>query len=371
MKWLLALSGTLPSCSEPPSKSGECGPSEVCIIAGTGDLGFNGDNQSARQTRLASPSAVYESPDGDVTIVDYSNMRIRTVDGAGIIQTTVGNGFHAYSEPGADPIDTPLENPIDMGWSPAGELCLLPQHEGRVICINGDNQIERHAGTGVIADSGDGGDALDADLGYGGGMVFAEDGTLFISDSSFSRVRRVTPDGTIDTVLGTGSAGTGEAGFGPDMPIRFPERLAFDEELKRLFVADTWNHRVIELDAETLEAQILAGTGEGGFSGDSGPAAEAQFNFPAGVAVGPNGSVLIADSRNHRIRLVDSSGSIDTIAGTGAAEISREPADPLDFALVGPSGMAWTSTGDLLIAEQFGHRILRVNGLWNDLQGQP
>ena len=287
MKWLLALSGTLPSCSEPPSKNGECGPSEVCIIAGTGDLGFNGDDQSARKTRLASPSAVYESPDGEVVVVDYSNMRIRTVDGEGNIQTTVGNGFHAYSEMGANPLDTPLENPIDMGWNLAGDLCLLPQHEGRVICVNGDNKIERYAGTGVIADGHDGGDALDADLGYGGGMVFTADGTLFISDSTFSRVRRITPDGTIDTVLGTGSAGTGEAGFGPDMSIWFPERLAFDEGTQRLIVADTWNHRVIELDADTLEARILAGTGEGGFSGDAGPAAEAQFNFPDAEAGRP------------------------------------------------------------------------------------
>jgi sugar lactone lactonase YvrE len=294
-------------------------------------------------------------------------MRVRVVDEDNIIRTQVGDGFHAYSEVGAHPLDTPLENPVDIAWSPLGELCILPQHEGRVVCVDENNQIQRFAGTGVIADSGDGGAALDAEMGYGGGMVFAEDGTLFISDSSHSKVRRVLPDGSIDTVLGTGEAGSGPTGFGPDTPIRFPERLAVDEDNRRLIVADTHNHRVLALDLDTLQATVLAGTGESGFSGDGGPAENASLNQPLGVTVGPDGGVLIADSRNHVIRYVDADGQIDTVIGTGETTLSTRPDAYLQFSVVGPAGMSWTTDGDLMVAEQLGHRILRVAKFWDEL----
>jgi sugar lactone lactonase YvrE len=363
MRWLLALGWWAPSCAKNPEPTDRCSAGDVCIEAGTGELGFNGDDLGKRDTRLASPSAVYEHPEGRIVIVDYSNMRVREVTESGAIQTVVGNGFHAYSEPGATPLETPLENPVDIGWNPDGQLCVLPQHEGRVICLNGDGLIERYAGTGIIGDAGDDGPALDADIGYGGGMVFAEDGTLYVSDSTHSRVRRIRPDGTIDTALGTGEAGLGEPGFGPETAIRFPERLAYDETNQRLLVADAHNHRVLSVDAESLAVQWVAGTGEAGFSGDGGPATDAMLNQPMGVAVDADGGILIADTRNHVIRRIDPAGAIDTLVGTGADHATTDRASFDDFSMVGPAGLSWTAAGDLLIAEHWGHRILRARDL--------
>jgi len=367
MRWVLALCGLLAACAKKAADSSECSANEVCIIAGTGELGFNGDEHPARETRLASPSGAFEDMNGNIVIVDYSNMRVRQIDDDGRIRTRVGNGFHAYSEEGADTLETPLENPIDIAWNPMGELCILPQHEGRVVCVNEDDQIERFAGTGSIADSGDGGPALDAEMGYGGGMVFAADGTLFISDSSHSKVRRISPDGRIDTVLGTGSAGSEPMGHGPETPLRFPGRLAIDEDNRRLIVADTHNHRVLALDIDSLQATVVAGTGESGFSGDGASAETAALNQPLGVAVGPSGGVLIADSRNHVIRYVDPNGTIDTVIGTGETTQSTDSEAPLQFPVVGPAGLSWTTDGHLLVAEQLGHRILRADHFWDAL----
>jgi sugar lactone lactonase YvrE len=204
---------------------------------------------------------------------------------------------------------------------------------------------------------------LDADIGYGGGMVFAEDGTLYVSDSTHSRVRRIRPDGTIDTALGTGEAGLGEPGFGPETAIRFPERLAYDETNQRLLVADAHNHRVLSVDAESLAVQWVAGTGEAGFSGDGGPATDAMLNQPMGVAVDADGGILIADTRNHVIRRIDPAGAIDTLVGTGADHATTDRASFDDFSMVGPAGLSWTAAGDLLIAEHWGHRILRARDL--------
>ena len=368
MRWALALGWFLPACAKDPQPAeNTCGENDVCVLAGTGELGFNEDGLPYDETRLASPSAVYESPDGLPIIVDYSNMRVRTVDPEdGTIRTLVGNGFHAYSELGTHPHDTPLENPIDIGWNTDGHLCVLPQHEGRVVCVEND-EITAFAGTGEIADGGDDGPAVDATMGYGGGMVFADDGTLYISDTTHSRIRRVSTDGTIDTVLGIGEGGATPLGFGPETAIRFPERLALSEDNDRLFVADTYNNRVLALDTETLEVSLIAGTGEAGFSGDDGDATSAQLNLPVGVTAGPDNSVLIADTRNHVIRHVDSDGTIRTVVGTGSTTLETVPQPPLQFAVLGPAGLSWNENGDLLIAEQWGHRILFARNLWGAL----
>ena len=236
-----------------------------------------------------------------------------------------------------------------------------------MICVGDDGLLERYAGTGGIADSGDGDTAVNAEMGFVSGLAFGSDGTLFISDSTHSRVRRVSPGGTIDTVLGTGEAGLGPPGFGPEMMIRFPERLAIDEGTGRLIVADTYNHRVLALDIDTLDTAVLAGTGEAGWTGDGGAASLAQLNTPVGVAPAPNGGTIIADTRNFVIRHIDASGTIETIAGTGDYQLSESSSDRLSFSLVGPSGVSWTTTGDLLVAEQYGHRILRLPHLWDAL----
>ena len=356
------------ACVKPPLLDDACASGRVCAIAGTGELGFNGDALPATQTRLASPSAAYESPDGSIVIVDYSNMRVRRIGTDGTIETVVGNGFHAYSEEGASPMETPLENPIDVAWRPDGDLCVQPQHEGRIVCVDDGTRINRFAGTGVIADSGDDGAAIDAEMGYGGGMAFAEEGALYISDSTFSRIRRVDPNGTIRTVLGTGTAGLGGDGPGDGMALRFPGRLAVDRALQRLYVADTFNHRVVALDTATGAARVIAGTGDAGRDGDGGPARDARLNLPNGVVAAPSGGVLIADQRNPVIRHVDASGTIRTVVGTGES-VSTNATDltPLETQLLGPAGLSWTADGDLLIAEQFGHRIWVARQLWDEL----
>lgn len=349
------LSGCLPWFD--PCKDGR-----ICTEMGTGELGFNGDGLEALETRLASPTSVTTGPDGRIVVTDYSNMRIRTLTEDGMIETIAGNGIHAYSEPGLDVLESPLENPIEAKWGPDGKLYILPQHEGRLIALNDSDQIEIIAGTGVIADSGDGGDALDAEMGYGGGFAFGPDGSIYISDSTYSRIRHVNKDGVIQTVLGIGEAGADTLGYGPETAIRFPERIAVDEAGNRLLVADSMNHRILSMDLDSLETTVIAGTGEPGFSGDDGPAEDAQLHSPVGLEVGPSGEVLIADLQNLVIRSVDPEGTITTIAGNGTLDEPVSSARPLDFPMNRPAGLAWTSNGDLLIAERSGHRILRFVG---------
>ena len=335
-----------------------CELGRVCEIIGTGELGFNGDGLDALETRVASPTAVGVDPQGRPLVVDYSNMRLRVLDDEGTVQTLVGNGFHAYSEVGSPALDTPLENPVDAGWGPDGLLYILPQHEGRVIRIEG-GKVERFAGTGVIDDTGDGGPAVDATMGYGGGLAWAEDGTLFVADNTYSRVRRVSPDGTMSTVLGVGERSDALGKTGPETGLAGPERMVVNEDAGELWVADARNHRVLAVDLDTLEVRIAAGGQGAGFSGDGGSATNAQLNNPVGLAV-RDGVVFISDFDNNVIRRVRD-GQIDTIAGMLDPEDPKRSAVALDFPLEGPSGLAW-DRDDLLIAERLGQRVLRWVG---------
>lgn len=356
----LGLAGLtlLAGCQDP------CADGRICATVGTGELGWNGDGLPGDETRLASPTSVAVDLDGRPVIVDYSNMLIRRVEDDGTVTSIVGNGRHAYSEIGADALETPLENPVDARWGPDGLLYVLPQHEGRLIRIESSGAVGRVCGTGQLGDTGDGGPALEAELGYTGGFAFG-DGDLYIADNTNSRVRRVRGE-EIQTVLGTGEGGLGEPGYGPETAIRNPERIVWDDG--RLLVADASNHRVLALDPETLQVTLVAGTGESGYTGDGGPASEATLNRPTGV-LPIAGGVLVADFENTALRFVDADGSIETVAGGfDLNEDLLDSEEPLLMPIRRPAGLALTPDGDLLIAERSGHRLLRWNGAEATLQ---
>ena len=359
-----SLAGGVGACGpgEEPEDA-RCAVGEVCVIMGTGELGFNGEGLPALESRLASPTAVHEDPDGRVVVVDFSNMRLRALASDGSLVTMAGNGEHAFSEVGLPATESPMENPVDAGWGADGLLYLQPSHEYRIVRVEADGTIGAYAGLGYLGDAGTGDDAATATMGYGAGLALASDGSLYLSDATFNRVRRVSPDGVLANVLGTGAPGAGAPGYGPEVALHGPERLVLDEDQGRLLVADSLNHRVLALDLDTLEVSLVAGDGTEGSSGDGGDARLARLDLPVGLAIGPDGTVLIADLGGNLIRAVDPDGIIRTVVGHGEAEVDPVPfAEPLEMPLRGPGGLGWTSDGDLLIAERSGHRVLRWDG---------
>ncbi len=323
---------------------------------GTGELGFNGDGLPGPETMLASPMAAREDPDGRPVVIDFSNMRLRAVQGDdGLVQTIVGSGIHAYSEPGAAALESPLENPIDARWGPDGLLYVAPLHEGRLIRVGEDGRIERVVCTGESLDStGDGGAALDATMGYPGGLAWGSDGTLFVSDNSNHRVRAVSPDGVIDTVIGTGERGFDLEGEGISVRLSYPMQLEVVGE--RLLVADSGNHRVGELDLATGMFRTLVGTGEEGFAGDGGPATSARLSEPTGLAA-MDGRIWVGDLGNGVVREIAPDGMIETVVGGSADDAEGDVFDAMSAPLRRPAGLATTAAGELLIADRGAHRV--------------
>lgn len=214
------------------------------------------------------------------------------------------------------------------------------------------------AGTGRSTFSADGGPAKATDLIRPSAVVVDSNGTLYFIDGN--RVRMITGRDTIKTIAGTGdSGGGGDGGQAPSAQLNSPKALAIDPD-GDVFIADTGNSRVREVDT-TGKIFTVAGTGDAGYSGDGELAVRARLNGPTGLAVGFGGSLFIADSQNHRVRMVTSDGVISTVAGTGAAAYTFEGGPATAAPLNLPEALAFDSKGNLYIEDVGNGRVRKVD----------
>ncbi|HXJ40274.1 MAG TPA: hypothetical protein VNH18_13425 [Bryobacteraceae bacterium] len=177
--------------------------------------------------------------------------------------------------------------------------------------------VRTFAGTGAASFSGDSGPATLAALNVAVDIAADKAGNLFIADQFNHRIRRITPNGIISTVAGTGTAGyAGDGGPATSAQINTPSGICVDPA-GNLYIADVGNQRIRKVDTSGT-ITTLAGNGSRAYGGDGGPAVNASFYNAVRVAVDPSGNVLVADQSNHRIRRVTPSGMISTIAGNGA-----------------------------------------------------
>lgn len=353
MRWQISslfMALLVAGCSDDIDRCAQAEPGVICAVAGTGRRAFNGDGLPADETDLYLVSAAAMSPAGDLYIVDFNNQRIRTVAEDGTMTTVVGSGVHYFAATGGPAIESPLENPMDLAFDAAGQLVFVSMHDPRVLYVDGEGMLWSMAGTGIMGDSGDGGPALLAEFNELAGVAIAPEGSVYVSDAGAHRVRVIDPGGMIRTVAGTGVPGyAGDGGLATSAQLNHPSALAVDSE-GRLYIADSRNHAVRQID-ENGVITTMAGTGQAGFSGDDGPATSAQLDGPEGLVFMADGSLLIADWQNHRIRRIDPDGIISTLAGTGQEGLSGNGGPAIDAALAGPARLSMNS-GVLYIADQ-------------------
>jgi len=321
------------ACTGPSDTEDWCAePGLICRVAGTGQLGFNGDGLPAEESWLYWPSALEFTAEGQLAVVDFNNMRIRVLTSADKFRTIAGSGDHAWSHPGSTAKNSALENPVDVAFLPDGSFYIAALHEARILYVGLDGHISAVAGTGTEGFSGDGGLAADAELSEAAGITTDDAGNLYIADTQNHCIRQVSPDGQINTLAGHGMAGY--AGDGDDLDgvmFNTPERIKWWNG--SLYVADSFNHAIRRLDLETREVESVAGIGVPGYSGDGGPASEATLNTPYGMDIAPDGTLYIADSGNNVIRRVDPDGTISTLAGTGIAGFTGDDGPALEATL--------------------------------------
>jgi hypothetical protein len=218
-------------------------------------------------------------------------------------------------------------------------------------------------GTGEAGYTGDGGVARRAGLNQPFDVALDRQGNLYFSEANNHCVRRVERgSGIITTVAGTGTAGySGDGGPATQAQLNSPYGIALDAA-NNLYIVDRLNACIRVVEAATRIIHTVAGTGESGFSGDGGPARRAQLQEPNDIVLDGKGRALIADVRDHRVRAVDLvSGTITTFAGTGEAGSSGD-GGPADRAtLLGPRALAFGPTGDLYICLRNDHKVRKVD----------
>jgi hypothetical protein len=353
MRWialfsLLAAPGA--GCTDEIHPCATPGPGMICPLAGTGSRAFNGDGLHAMDTDFYLLSAVEPDPAGVIHLVDFNNQRIRRIEDDGSIATVVGSGMHYYASTGGPAVESALENPIDMEFDPSGQLVFVSLHDPRVLYVDQDGYLWSMAGTGEQGDSGDGGPALSARFVEVTGIAIGPEGSVYVSDSGANRVRVIRPEGTVEAVAGTGQAGlSGDGGPGTSAELHYPTALAVAGD-GSLYIADSRNHAVRRVDSSGMITTI-AGTGEAGFGGDGGPAASALLDTPEGLAFTANGSLLVSDWNNHRIRRIAPDGTISTLAGTGEESFHGDGGPAIDAALAGPARLS-VRGGVIYIADQ-------------------
>src|SRR5713226_5043886 len=332
----------------------------ISTVAGDGSPGFRGDGGPATASRLRTPYGIAVDSAGNLYIADLGNNRIRKVATDGAISTV----------PGTDSLLAPRNVALDS----AGSLYISEFNGNRVQHLRTDGVLEIVAGTGVAGFGGDGGPATAALLSSPAGLAFDSAGNLYIADSGNSRIRKVA-GGVMTTVLGPDASG--------NSPLYLPTAVAIDGT-GDLYIADSGNGRIqfltpfgiqstlpgagrdLALDAtgnldiangayvlqltSALALQNLAGDGLYSFRGDGGNATSARLNGPVALALDAAGSAYIADRNNLRIRLVNPSGIVSTLAGDGTS-------GPGNTQLNFPAGVAVDDMGTVEIADQNNDRI--------------
>jgi sugar lactone lactonase YvrE len=282
----------------------------------------------------------------------------------GVINTVAGDASWIYQGDGVLATAAPIFLPTGLAVDVAGNLYLSDSGNNRVRRVDAvTGLISTVAGTGAPGYNGDGGPATQAMVSTPAGLLLDGAGNLYIADTGNHIIRRVDAfSGIITTVAGTpGTQGySGDGNVATQARLSLPEGVAFDAA-GDLLIADTGNNVVREVNAATGNISTIAGTGTAGFNGDGRTATTAQLNSPWSVAVAQNGSFYIADLANNRVRLVNSSGIISTVAGTGIQGFAGDGGNASTALLDEPAAVVLDPAGDLYIGDSGNNRVREIN----------
>jgi streptogramin lyase len=367
----LALSFTL-VCLHSLISFGAPRVERILTIAGNGQDGFSGDGGLATEARLNNPYGVVRGAEG-AYFCDMANHRIRRLARDGKIATVAGSGERGYSGDGGPATLAQLNEPYEIRFDSEGNMYFVEMKNAVIRRVAARTKlISTIAGTGKEGFSGDGGLATQATFRQPHSIQFDRNGDLYVCDIGNHRIRRID----MKTGIITTFAGTGEKAPTPDgsafiqAPIFGPRAIDFDSD-GNLWLALREGNAVYRLDMVKGTIHHAAGTGQKGFTGNGGPAKQATLSGPKGISIGPDRNVYFADTESHSIRRINiKSGNLELVAGTGQRGDGPD-GDPLLCKLSRPHGIFVDRDGTIIIGDSENHRVrvwIRVPDESPDLQ---
>ena len=333
-------------------------PGTLSTVTGTGTAAFSGDGAPATSAAISAPNAIAVDNAGNFYLSDALNRRIRRVSVDGLIASFAGNGS-ATSSGDSGPAPSASFNPTAIALDPAGNL-FIADFNSRIRKVDALTRlISTVVGNGQPGFSGDGGSATAATISQPAGLAFDTAGNLYFSDQGARRVRRVNPAGIISTVAGNGLPGFSGDGDSATAATIAPAHIALRPD-GTLLIAEPTNHRIRSVAPSGIITTI-AGTGTCGFSGDGGPATSATLCAPTSVAVDSLDNLYLSDSSNHRIRKISLAGTISTLAGTGLPGYAGDSGLPASAQLNAPNHIALDNQSNVYISDSGNNRIRRIN----------
>lgn len=325
----------------------------INTIAGTATVGFSGDGGPASSAQIDGPTGVAYDAGGNLYFADELNHRVRKINAAGVISTIAGNGATTFSGDGGPATDAGLD-PWGLATDGAGNVYVADSANARVRKISTSGVITTVAGSSAQFDTGDGGPATSAGLSLPVAVTLDGAGNLYIADANGNDGHVFGYPGPINDVVRKVDAATGNIStLATFSSIPTPHSLAADAQGNLFVLESYYNGQVFRIDHATSAVTVVAGNGDGGFSGDGGVATAASFSAPMDIALDGAGALYIADDANHRVRRVDpTSDIVTTIAGTGSFGYSGDggPASAAKFR--GPLALAVNrQNGDVVIVD--------------------
>jgi uncharacterized protein (TIGR03437 family) len=319
----------------------------LVAAAGIGLESYSGDGGPAAIAQLNAPSGVALDSGGNLFVADTLNHRVRKISAAGVITTVAGTGVAGYSGDGGPATSGMLDSPMGVAVDSNGTLYIADTGNNRIRIVVGGGVIYTLAGNGNAAFFGDGGPGGVASVHAPQAVAVDGSGNTLVADTGNQRIRRISPDGTIRTVAGSGTRGfSGDGGQAASAELNLPAGVAVDGA-GNIYVADTGNNR---LRAISPLGNIFTVAGNG---------TDSVFSAPQGVAVDAAGDLFIADTGHNLIREIPSGGQLTTIAGTGNCCYSGDGGTPTAAALNLPQGLAVDSSGDIFFADS-GNNAVRA-----------
>lgn len=326
-----------------------CGPASftVSTLAGTGSAGSA--NGSGTVAQFRAPHGVAFDSSGNVFVADFSSNKIRRVTPAGVVSTFAGSGVAG----GVDGVGTAasFNSPRQVAVDSSGTVYVAESEGHKIRKITPGGVVSTLAGSGEQGSADGAGSA--ASFRFPFGIAVDGIGNVYVGDLNNNKVRKISPDGVVSTLAGSGASG-GANGTGAAASFNRPAGVAVDVD-GNVYVVEVTGQRVRKITPAGV-VSTLAGSGVQGSADGNGTAA--SFRNAEGIAVDGRGNVLVADTGNHKIRRITPAGVVSTLAGSGAQDSAEGDVAAASFN--GPKGIAVDASGTVLVGDTGNNKIRKI-----------